>query len=155
MVRGGGRKPYRQKGTGNSRAGTNNSPLWRGGGRIFGPVPHSYSYKLPKKVKRLAKISALMFKLKEGKITVVEDFSFEGVKTKNFFNILRSLEIENNNVLFVLKEKTENIYKSCRNIPNLTVRIVDALSTYDIMNCENFLIQKSAFEKINALFENN
>ena len=155
MVSGGGRKPFRQKGTGNARAGTNRSPLWRGGGRIFGPKPHDYNFKLPRKVKKLARISALALKLKEGKVTVVEDFNLEEIKTKYFQDILKSFEIEKKKVLFVTAEKSENIYKSSRNIPNVNVILVDTLSTYDILNCENLLIQKSAFEKINEFIKNN
>ena len=154
MVRGGGRKPYRQKGTGRSRVGTIRSPLWKGGGRIFGPKLHDYVFKLPKKAKRLARISALIHKLKEGGIIVVEDFDFEKPKTKYFFDILKSLEIENKDTLFVTEKKSDSILKSCRNIPNVTVRLVDSLSSYDILNCEKFLIQESALKKLNTCFGN-
>ena len=154
MTRGGGRKPYKQKGTGRARAGSIRSPLWKGGGRVFGPKPLDYVFKLPKKVKRLARISALAYKLKEGEIIVVEDFDFEKPQTKYFFNILKSLEIDNKETLFVTEKKSDNILKSCRNIPNITIRLVDTLSTYDILNCEKFLIQESALKKLNACFKN-
>ncbi len=155
MVQGGGRKPYKQKGTGNARAGTIRSPLWRGGGRIFGPKPHGYNFKLPKKVRRLAKISAFILKLNEGKIKIIENFDFEEPKTKKLANILNLLDIGKNNILFVTEKKSENILKSSRNIPHVSIQMIDSLSTYELINCENLLIQKSAFEKINKLFENN
>lgn len=154
MVRGGGRKPFKQKGTGRARAGTIRSPLWRGGGRVFGPHPRDYSIEIPKKIKKMARISAVVYKLKEGGIIVIEDFDFDVPKTKSFFSILKSLNIDNNKTLFVTEKISENLLKSCRNIQKITVRQIDSLSSYDIIHCEKFLIQKSAFEKLNKIFGN-
>lgn len=151
-MRGGGKKPFRQKGTGQARAGSIRSPLWRGGGRVFGPTPHDYNFKIPKKVKKLARFSAFLHKIYDENIIIIEDFDFEDLKTKNFYNILKSLEIEHNNTLFVTFKKSDNVIISCRNIPNVTISLVDTLSAYDILNCEKFLIQKSAFEKLNRSF---
>ena len=148
MVRGGGRKPYRQKGTGNARAGTNSSPVWRGGGRVFGAHPRDYSVNIPKKLKKLARLSAIVSKLNDNQIVVIEDFDLDTPKTKKFYDILKSLEIEKGKTLFVAGTKSGNIYKSGRNIPNVTMRLADTLSTYDILHCDTFLIQKSAFESL-------
>jgi len=152
MVRGGGKKPFKQKGTGRARAGTIRSPLWKGGGKVFGPHPHDYSIKIPKKMKKMARISAIAYKLKEGGIIIIEDFDFDAPKTKNFFSILKSLNIDKNKTLFVTEKISENLFKSCRNIQKITVRQIDSLSSYDIIHCEKFLIQKSAFEKLNEIF---
>ena len=152
MVRGGGKKPFKQKGTGRARAGTIRSPLWRGGGRVFGPHPRDYTIEIPKKIKKMARISAIAYKLKEGGIIVIEDFDFDAPKTKNFFSILKLLNIDKNETLFVTEKISENLFKSCRNIQRITVRKIDSLSAYDIIHCEKFLIQKSAFEKLNEIF---
>lgn len=148
MVKGGGKKPYRQKGTGNARAGTNNSPIWRGGGRVFGAHPRDYTVNIPKKVKKLARLSAFVSKLNESRIIIVEDFELDVPRTKKFYEMLKSMEIEKGRTLFVAGIKSENIYKSGRNIPNVTMRLAATLSTYDILHCDTFLIQKSAFESL-------
>lgn len=147
---GGGKKPYRQKGTGNARAGTSRSPIWRGGGRIFGSHPRDYDYQIPKKVKKLGRLSALLSKLKNEQVVIIEDFDFEEPKTKKFYDILQALEIGNHKTLFVSGTNSDNIYKSGRNIPNVTMKVADTLSTYDILNCDIFLIQKSAFENLTS-----
>jgi large subunit ribosomal protein L4 len=150
MVRGGGRKPWRQKGRGVARAGTTRSPLWRGGGRVFGPQPRDYSLKLSKKVKRLARISAYSDKVKNSQITLVEDFKLENPKTKEMFSILKSLGVEKHKTLLILSEYDPMILRAGRNIPNLKIKVAATESTYDLLNCERLLIQKGAIEKISG-----
>jgi large subunit ribosomal protein L4 len=147
-VSGGGKKPYRQKGTGGARRGTSRSPLLVGGGNIFGPKPHKYSVDLPVKAARLARKSALSLKAKENEITVIEDFSFEKPKTKDLLNILQSLKLDDVKTLFLLTEKNEGLYKSGRNLKNLNVKISDKAATYDLVNNKMILIQKSAIDNL-------
>lgn len=151
-VRGGGKKPWRQKGRGGARAGSIRSPLWIGGGTIFGPKPRTYDLDLPKKVKVLAKKSALSYKAKENSIIVVEDFSFEKPKTKELVSIFDALKIKGTKTAVVLGKEDVNIYKSGRNIPKVVVNSVSNISTYDLINAKLLLIQKSALEQINTKF---
>jgi len=147
-VRGGGKKPWRQKGRGTSRAGTSRSPIWIGGGTIHGPRPHTYKRKLTKKSSLLARKSALALKAKEGQIMIIEDVSFEKPKTKDFSSILQNLNLDGKKTLMLLAENNDNVYKSGRNIEKVSLmRAVDA-STYDILNNQVLLIQKSAFEPL-------
>jgi large subunit ribosomal protein L4 len=143
-VHGGGKKPFRQKGTGGARRGTNRSPIMVGGGTIFGPKPHKYSVDLPLKAARLARKSALSLKAKENEITIVEDFNFEKPKTKDLLTILQSLNLNDRKTLLLLADKNESLYKSGRNLPNLNVKISDKAATYDLVNNKMILIQKSA-----------
>lgn len=147
-VRGGGKKPFRQKGTGRARQGTSRSPLMRGGGTIFGPKPHRYYLTLPKKAARLARKSALSLKAKENEILVIEDFSFDKPKTKDLQIILKALKIDNKKTLFLLSGKNDNLYKSGRNIENLNVMISDKAATYDLVNNKMILMQKSAVDNL-------
>ncbi len=147
-VRGGGRKPWRQKGRGTARVGTIRSPLWVGGGRTFGPQPHSYAKKFPKKMKRLARISALSTKTKADAVTMIEDFTIESGKTKDMAAVLQGLGMDNVKILLMIAENDEKLVQAGRNIPNLEIRIAQTASTYDILNCQRLLIQKSAAEKI-------
>ena len=147
-VRGGGKKPFRQKGTGNARRGTSRSPLMVGGGTIFGPRPHTYKLKLPKKSSRIARKSALSLKAKGNEIMIIEDFSFESPKTKDLFNILKSLKLQDKKTLLLLGVKNENVYKSGRNIDKLRVRISDKAATYDLLDNKMILMQKSALEPL-------
>ncbi len=147
-VRGGGKKPWRQKGRGVARAGTTRSPIWVGGGRVFGPSPRDLKMKLPKKVKLLAKKSALTYKALQNEIKIIEDFELEAAKTKEMFIILKNNELGSTKVLFVTPTMNEIILKAGRNIPNLTIRTASDLNTYDILNCQVMLLQKSALEKI-------
>jgi large subunit ribosomal protein L4 len=130
-VRGGGAKPYRQKGTGRARAGTNNSPLWRGGGVTFGPKPRDYSYKLPKKVRRLGVRMALSARFSENNMLVLDGFDLADIKTKQFVEIMRKLNIENG--LIVIAGKNENLEKSSRNVYGYKVIPADGLNVYDIL----------------------
>jgi large subunit ribosomal protein L4 len=130
-VRGGGAKPYRQKGTGRARAGTNNSPLWRGGGVIFGPKPRDYSYKLPKKVRKLGVRMALSARFSENNMIVLDGFELADIKSKQFAEVMKKLDIENG--LIVIPEKNENLEKSSRNVRGYKVIPADGLNVYDIL----------------------
>jgi len=147
-VRGGGKKPFRQKGTGNARRGTSRSPLMVGGGTIFGPRPHTHKLKLPRKAARLARKSALSIKAKGNEIMVIEDFTFDAPKTQDLFNILKSLKIENTKTLLLLSAKNDNLYRSGRNIEKLNVMISDKAATYDLLNNKLILLQKSAIDPL-------
>lgn len=147
-VKGGGKKPFRQKGTGRARQGTSRSPINKGGGTIFGPRPHRYYLSLPKKAARLARKSALSLKAKENEIMVIEDFSFDSPKTKDLNNIIKALKLDTRKTLFLLSDKNDNLYKSGRNIENLNVMISDKAATYDLINNKMILLQKSAVDNL-------
>jgi large subunit ribosomal protein L4 len=147
-VSGGGRKPWKQKGRGTARAGTTRSPIWVGGGTIFGPKPRDYSQKVNKKVKKLARISALSHKAKAEQIMIVEDFNFDQPKTKDFNMVLKSLKIDGKKTLLLTAENLENIYRSGRNIPKVNILEATTASTFDILNNQVLLLQKGALEKI-------
>ncbi|RDD29402.1 50S ribosomal protein L4 [Prosthecochloris sp. ZM] len=147
-VRGGGKKPYRQKGTGHARQGSSRSGLMSGGGSIFGPQPHGYDLKVNRKIKRLARRSALSSKAGEGRIIVIEDFTFEQIKTRQFADILKNLGLDQKKTLVLLPEHNEIINRSGRNIPVLNIRVADQASTYDIMDCQTVVMQKAAVKKI-------
>src|SRR3990172_1833507 len=140
-VSGGGKKPWKQKGRGTARAGSTRSPLWVGGGRVFGPEPRSYSQKLPKKVKTLARLSVYSDKAKNDKIKLIEDFKLSNVKTKEVYSILKDLGVENTRTLLLLSEYDADILRAGRNIPKLNIKVAASESVYDLMNCENLLIQ--------------
>lgn len=147
-VSGGGKKPWRQKGRGGARAGTIRSPLWVGGGTIFGPRPRDYRQKLPHKVKQLARKSALSYKIKYNQLMVVEDFSFEQPKTKEFIKVLNNLKISGKKVLLLTTDYNNVVYKSGRNIPKVQILEASKASTYDILNNQILLLQKGAVEVI-------
>jgi len=146
-VRGGGRKPWRQKGTGRARQGSIRSPQWRGGGTVFGPVPRSYSYKLPKKVRRLAIKSALSSKVVEENILVLEALSFDAPKTKEFANVLKGLSVDSK-TLVITDGLDENVALSARNIPGVTVVPADGISVLDVIGHDKLVMTKSAVEKV-------
>jgi len=152
-VRGGGRKAYKQKGTGMARRGTMRSPLLKGGGTVFGPRPRNYTVNLTKKAKRLARKSALTLKARDEAIKVVEDFSMDAPKTKDFIAILAALELDTNKVLVLLDETDRNIYLSSRNIPNVTVVRSHEANTYDILNAEYLLFSDSAVSVLQESIE--
>ena len=154
-VRGGGKKPWKQKGRGGARAGTSRSPLWIGGGTIFGPRPRDYRQDLPKKVKRLARKSALSYKVKDEQLIVVEDFNFEKPKTKDFQNFLLSLNLTGKKVLLLTNGKSENVFKAGRNIPKVKILEAAKASTYDILNNQILVLQQGAIDTIGNTFENN
>ena len=153
MVRGGGKKPWRQKGRGVARAGTIRSPIWVGGGRVFGPQPRDYTLKLPKKVKRLARLSVLSDKAKNNQITLVEDFKLDHPKTKEIVAFLQSLGVDKQKTLFLLSEFDPLIYRAGRNIPKLNIKVATTESTYDLLNCERLLIQEGALKKMSGVLK--
>ncbi|AME06658.1 50S ribosomal protein L4 [Bacillus siamensis] len=146
-VRGGGRKPWRQKGTGRARQGSIRSPQWRGGGVVFGPTPRSYSYKLPKKVRRLAIKSVLSSKVNDNNIIVLEDLTLDTVKTKEMTAILKGLSVEKK-ALIVTADANEAVSLSARNIPGVTVVQANGINVLDVVNHEKLLITKAAVEKV-------
>lgn len=142
------RKIKKQKGTGTARAGSKKSPLFKGGGTVFGPRPRSYSFKLNKNLKRLARKSAFSIKAKEASLVVVEDFDFEAPSTKNFINVLKALGLENKKSLFVLGDTNKNVYLSSRNLKASSVVTNSELSTYAILNANNLVLLESSLEGI-------
>ncbi|MBS4197864.1 50S ribosomal protein L4 [Lederbergia citri] len=146
-VRGGGRKPWRQKGTGRARQGSIRSPQWRGGGTVFGPVPRSYSYKLPKKVRRLAIKSALSAKVLEESVVVLESLNFEAPKTKEFVSVLSNLPV-GKKALVVTETLNENVALSARNIPGVTVVDANNISVLDVVGHNTLIMTKAAVEKV-------
>ncbi|UFH35814.1 50S ribosomal protein L4 [Flavobacterium acetivorans] len=147
-VAGSTRKIKKQKGTGTARAGSAKNPLFKGGGTVFGPRPRSYSFKLNKNLKRLARKSAFSIKAKESNIIVLEDFNFETPNTKNFINVLKALELENKKSLFVLGDVNKNVYLSSRNLKASNVVSSLELSTYAILNANNLVLLESSLEVI-------
>jgi large subunit ribosomal protein L4 len=147
-VSGSTRKIKRQKGTGTARAGSIKSPILRGGGRIFGPEPRDYNFKLNKKVKQLARFSALSYKAKGNAILVVEDFNFEAPKTKEYANLLNNLKISDKKSLMVLDETNKNIYLSSRNLKSSRVITVSELNTYEIMHAGNLVFNESSLKHL-------
>ncbi|GGD88128.1 50S ribosomal protein L4 [Planktosalinus lacus] len=142
------RKIKKQKGTGTARAGNIKNPLFKGGGRVFGPRPRSYSFKLNKTLKRLARKSALTMKAKDKQIFIIEDFTFEAPKTKNFTNLLTALGLENKKSLFVLGELNNNVYLSSRNLKGTEVVTNSELNTYKILNANSLVLLESSLEGI-------
>jgi large subunit ribosomal protein L4 len=151
-IAGSTRKIKRQKGTGTARAGSIKSPLFRGGGRAFGPQPRDYSFKLNKKVKQLARKSALAYKANNDNIKVVEEFNFELPKTKEFVDFRNNLEVADKKMLLVLSEQNKNIYLSSRNIKDAKVVTISELSTYDIMNASVVLFAENSIETLHKMF---
>ncbi|MEG0439225.1 MAG: 50S ribosomal protein L4 [Solibacillus sp.] len=146
-VAGGGRKPWRQKGTGRARQGSIRSPQWRGGGVVFGPTPRSYSYKLPKKVRRLALKSALSAKVLEQKLVVLDALTIDAPKTKDFKAVLAALEI-NKKALFVTAEVNENVALSARNIPGVTVLTAEGINVLDLVGHDKVVFTQDAVKKV-------
>ncbi|MEW6702860.1 MAG: 50S ribosomal protein L4 [Bacteroidota bacterium] len=143
-VSGGGKKPWKQKGRGGARAGTTRSPLWVGGGSIFGPKPHSYRQKLNRKVLSLARKSALSYKAKANQIVVVEDFDFESPKTKDFVLLLDALKVKGKKTLLLTNGTQTNVYKSGRNVERVNILEANKASAYDLLNNQVLVLQKSA-----------
>lgn len=147
-VTGSTRKIKKQKGTGTARAGSVKSPLFKGGGTVFGPRPRNYSFKLNKALKRLARKSALTLKAKESNLIVVEDFNFEAPSTKNFINVLKALGLDNKKSLIVLGDSNKNVYLSSRNLQKASVVTNSELSTYAILNANNLVLLEGSLEGI-------
>ncbi len=151
-ITGSTRKIKKQKGTGTARAGSIKSPVFVGGGRAFGPRPRNYRFKLNKKLKQLARKSALAYKAQTQMITVLEDFNFEAPKTKDFAAMVKNLKLTGQRSLLVLKEANDNIYRSARNIQRAEVAVLSDLNTYDIMKAKNLVLVESSVEEFGKLF---
>ncbi len=149
-VRGGGRRPWRQKGTGRARHGTIRSPIWRGGGIVFGPHPRDYSYSLPKKVRRLALKSALSAKVNSGDLLVLEDLRLDQPKTREMVSILGNLKVDD--CLLVTAQRDETVEKSARNIPNIKPLSAEGLNVYDILAYNKLVITRDAVARVEEVF---
>ncbi len=155
-VSGSTKKLKRQKGTGGARAGDTNSPTIKGGGRAFGPKPRDYSFKLNKKVKRLARLSALSYKLKEDNVMVVEDFKFDTPKTKNMVKVLSSLKLQDKKSLFVMNTEQENfVTLSARNLRNVKVMNAASVNTYELLNANKLVVSETAVKELEKLCANS
>ncbi|WP_461789794.1 50S ribosomal protein L4 [Pedobacter sp.] len=151
-IAGSTRKLYKQKGTGGARAGSIKSPLFNGGGRVFGPQPRDYSFKLNKKLKSLARKSALAYKAQDNSIVVLEDFNFDSIKTKNYVNLVSALNLTNEKTLLVLPEQNNNIYLSSRNIQKAKVITAGDLNTYDVLNASKLLLTANSLKSLEEAF---
>ncbi len=149
-VRGSGAKPWRQKGTGRARAGSRKSPIWRGGGTAFGPKPRDYSFKLNRKVRQQAVAMALSARYQEGNLVILDDFTMEAIKTKEFVSIMKLLEL--NNALIVVDADNEELSKSSRNVPGYKVMKTDGVNVYDILLHEKLVLLQPAIERLEERF---
>ncbi|MFN7260569.1 MAG: 50S ribosomal protein L4 [Cyclobacteriaceae bacterium] len=152
-ISGSSKKIKKQQGTGGARAGNIKNPQFKGGGRIFGPTPRDYSFKLNKKVKELARKSALTYKAKDNSIAILEDFNFEAPKTKQYLAMLKSLSLGDKKTLFILPEVNKNVVLSSRNVRNTKVITAAQLNTYDVMNADNLVFAESSINSINSLLK--
>jgi large subunit ribosomal protein L4 len=152
-IAGSSKKIKKQKGTGGARAGNIKNPQFKGGGRIFGPTPRDYSFKLNKKVKDLARKSALSYKAKDQSIAVVEDFNFESPKTKQFHSLLKSLSLTDKKTLLVLAEANKNVALAGRNIPNTKIITASQINTYDVVNADRLILLESSINMIDNLLK--
>ena len=149
-VSGGGRKPWRQKGTGHARQGSTRSPQWTGGGMVFAPVPRDYSFKLNKKEKRAALKSALTSKVQDAKLIVVDELKFDEIKTKNFANVMSNLKV--NKGLVVIAENDANVVLSARNMADVNTTLVNTMNVYDVMKANTVVLTKDAVAKIEEVY---
>ena len=149
-VSGGGRKPWRQKGTGHARQGSTRAPQWTGGGIVFAPKPRDYSFKMNKKEKRIALPSALSSKVAESKIVVLDEFKLDEIKTKKFVEVMNNLKVEN--ALVVLEGENKNVVLSGRNIPTVKVSATNEINTYDVLKYETLVVTKAAVEKLEEVY---
>ena len=152
-ISGSSKKIKKQKGTGGARAGNIKNPQFKGGGRIFGPTPRDYSFKLNKKVKDLARKSALTYKAKENSISILEDFDFSAPKTKQYLAMLKSLSLNDKKTLFVLPEVKKNIVLSGRNVPNSKIITASQINTFDLMNADQLVLVESSLSSINNILK--
>ena len=152
QVRGGGSKPWRQKGTGRARAGSIRSPIWRGGGTTFGPQPRSYSFSLPKKVRLLALKSALSDKAQNQDIIVLDELKLEQTKTKLIYSLLKNLGVEGDKILLVSQDGEDRIKKSARNLPKVKFSLPEVINAYMILDSDKLLITRSALDKMEEVF---
>jgi large subunit ribosomal protein L4 len=152
-ISGSSKKLKKQKGTGGARAGNIKNPQFKGGGRVFGPAPRDYSFKLNKKVKDLARKSALSYKAKDNSIAILEDFNFESAKTKQYVDLLTSLKLADKKTLLILPENNKNVVLSGRNIQNTKITTADQINTYDVMNADNVIFVESSISKVENLLK--
>lgn len=152
-VRGGGRKPWKQKGRGVARAGSTRSPVWVGGGRVFGPVPRSYEQKINKKTKKLARKSVLANKLRNSQLFVVEDFTIESGKTREMATILKNFEADQVSSVLLIAQPDEQLHRASRNLFRLNLQLGATASTYELMNCQKLLVQESAVAKLAGVLQ--
>ena len=150
-ISGSSKKLKKQKGTGGARAGNIKNPQFKGGGRVFGPIPRDYSFKLNKKVKDLARKSALSYKAKDNSIAILEDFSFDNAKTKQYVSLLNALSLGDKKTLLILPEANKNVVLSGRNIQNAKITTADQINTYDLMHADNVIFVESAVSKVETL----
>ena len=148
-VRGGGKKPWKQKGRGVARAGTIRSPIWKGGGVVFGPEPHKYNKKISKKMRQLARRSVLSSKAKNGEIIILEDISISAPKTKDFAEILKKLNLSGKKITILVAGYSDDLFLAVRNIPNIYLVEATSASTYDLLDCETLLFDKAGLSLIN------
>ena len=149
-VSGGGRKPWRQKGTGHARQGSTRAPQWTGGGIVFAPKPRDYSFKMNKKERRIALLSALSSKVAESKIVVLDEFKLDEIKTKKFVEVMNNLKVEN--ALVVLEGENKNVVLSGRNIPSVKVTATNEINTYDVLKYTTLVVTKAAVEKLEEVY---
>lgn len=152
-IAGSTKKIKKQKGTGTARAGSIKSPVFRGGGRVFGPKPRNYGFKLNKKLKQLARKSALTYKVQDKSLLILEDFTFEAPKTKDFINVMKNISVADKKTLFVLGNQDKNVVLSGRNLQNAKVTTADSLNTYDVLNADSLVLSESSIEKIENLLK--
>ena len=148
-VRGGGKKPWKQKGRGVARAGTIRSPIWKGGGVVFGPEPHKYDKKISKKMRQLARRSVLSSKAKNGEIIILEDISISAPKTKDFAELLKKLNLSGKKITILVAGYSDDLFLAVRNIPNIYLVEATSASTYDLLDCETLLFDKAGLSLIN------
>ncbi len=148
-VRGGGRKPFKQKGRGVARAGSTRSPIWKGGGTVFGPEPHEYDKKIPKKMRKLARRSVLSSKANNGEIIVLEDITVKTPKTNDFAKFLDKLNLQGKKITILVAAYSDNLFLAARNIPNIYLVEATSASTYDLLDCESLLFDKAGLSLIN------
>jgi large subunit ribosomal protein L4 len=151
-VSGGGRKPFKQKGTGRARQGSNTSPLMPGGGRTFGPIPRSYRTDMPKAQRRRALTSALSLKASEDAITILESLRFDAPKTRQMADVIQKLGLTGKKALLVLEDANENVVKSCRNLKNLRTTLAHQVNPYDLLNCDVVLVTEAGLERMKKVF---
>ena len=153
-VNGGGKKPWKQKGRGAARAGTNRSPLWRGGGTVFGPSPHSYNHKVSKKLSRLARKSLLSFKIANDSVTILDSFKVDSHKTSDLVRILTKLNIVRKKITVITKTNNNNFDLTSRNLQNVYIVSSQAVSAYDLIDCEHLVLDKESINDLNRILSN-
>ena len=153
LVKGGGKKPWKQKGRGVARAGTIRSPLWKGGGTVFGPEPHSYNHKLPKKISKLARRSVLSSKISEGSLLVFENFEIESHKTSDFVKLLISLDLKNKKITMLTSGVTKNLDLAIRNLRDIYLVDAGKVSTYDLIDCELLVIDQESIKVLTSILK--